>query len=89
MAICSATLKKFGAGRVEVATIGRHPDHLHVHLPPRWPGTRDEVPWHAVDEWDRARGVGRSRSLRSWRRSGTTSNARGRRRGRPAGRQVG
>ena len=44
MAICSATLKKFGAGRVEVATIGRHPDYLHVHLPPRWPGTAGRGP---------------------------------------------
>ena len=60
MAICSAVLKKLGAGRVYVASIGHRVDHLHVHLLPRWPGTPDEVPWHAVDEWDRARRGGAS-----------------------------
>ena len=51
----SAALKRIGAERVYVATVGHGCDHLHVHLLPRWPGTPREVRWHAVDEWEGAR----------------------------------
>lgn len=47
----AAALRALGAERVYSATIGHGVDHLHVHLLPRWPGTPDEVPWHAVDAW--------------------------------------
>lgn len=53
----SLALKKSGAERVYVATIGHSFDHLHVHLLPRWPGTPPEVPWHSVDDWSGARRV--------------------------------
>jgi len=55
IATCSAALKEIGAERVYITTIGHDIDHLHVHLLPRWPGTPEEVPWHAVDEWSGAR----------------------------------
>lgn len=51
----SAALKRMGAMRVYVATIGHRADHLHVHLLPRWPGTPEDVPWHSVDDWPGAR----------------------------------
>lgn len=51
----SAALKRVGAERVYIATIGHAWDHLHVHLLPRWPETPREVRWHAVDEWEGAR----------------------------------
>jgi diadenosine tetraphosphate (Ap4A) HIT family hydrolase len=51
----SAALKRMGAMRVYVATIGHGADHLHVHLLPRWPGTPEDVPWHSVDDWPGAR----------------------------------
>lgn len=51
----SAALKRLGAMRVYVATIGHGTDPLYVHLPPRWPGTPEEVPWHSVDDWPGAR----------------------------------
>ena len=56
MATCSAALKKLGAERVHITTIGHGIDRLHLHLLPRSKGTPDEVPWHAVDEWSGARG---------------------------------
>jgi len=43
-------LRAAGAVRVYSATVGHGADHLHVHLLPRWPGTPDDVPWHAVDD---------------------------------------
>ncbi|MGD0439339.1 MAG: HIT family protein [Acidimicrobiales bacterium] len=60
IATCSAALKRLGTERVYVATIGHRVGHLHVHLLARWPGTPDDVPWHAVDEWDGARRGGAS-----------------------------
>lgn len=51
----SGALKRLGAMRVYVATVGHAADHLHVHLLPRWPGTPEDVPWHSVDEWPGAR----------------------------------
>lgn len=53
----SGALKKLGATRVYVATIGHHVDHLHVHLLPRWPDTPEDVPWHSIDSWEGARRV--------------------------------
>ena len=55
ISVGSRSLKDLGAARVYVATVGHHVDHLHVHLLPRWPETPDEVPWHAVDDWNAAR----------------------------------
>ena len=55
IAVCSAALKAIGAERVYVATVGHSVAHLHVHLLPRWPGTPEDVAWHAVDEWPQAR----------------------------------
>lgn len=57
ISVASRALKDLGAARVYVATVGHHVDHLHVHLLPRWPETPDEVPWHAVDDWNGARRV--------------------------------
>jgi histidine triad (HIT) family protein len=57
MSRSTRALKRAGAERVYVATIGHSFDHLHVHLLPRWPGTPAEVPWHSVDEWSGARRV--------------------------------
>ena len=54
IADCSRALKKLGAERVYVATVGHGIDHLHVHVLARWPGTPEEVPWHGVDEWEGA-----------------------------------
>lgn len=54
----SAALMTAGATRVYTATIGHGWDHLHVHLLPRWPGTPEDVPWHAVDDWPGARRAG-------------------------------
>jgi histidine triad (HIT) family protein len=54
----SGVLRARGAARVYVATIGHGCAHLHVHLLPRWPGTPEDVPWHAVDEWAGAARVG-------------------------------
>jgi diadenosine tetraphosphate (Ap4A) HIT family hydrolase len=51
IARCSSALEKIGAERVSTTTIGHGIDHLHVHDLPRWPGTPEEVPWYAVDEW--------------------------------------
>lgn len=50
----SAALKRLGATRVYVATVGHGVDHLHVHLIPRWPEVPDDVPWIEVDEWEGA-----------------------------------
>ena len=55
ISVGSRSLKDLGAARVDVATVGHHVDHPHVHLLPRWPETPDEVPWHAVDDWNAAR----------------------------------
>lgn len=48
-------LRQVGAARVYTMTIGHGVEHMHVHVVPRWPGTPDAVPWHAVDEWAGAR----------------------------------
>jgi histidine triad (HIT) family protein len=54
----SRALKSVGAERVYVAAVGHGFPHLHVNLLPRWPGTPDDVPWYAVDDWTGAARVG-------------------------------
>jgi diadenosine tetraphosphate (Ap4A) HIT family hydrolase len=57
IATYSRLLRNAGATAVYVATIGHSVPHLHVHLLPRWPETPEDVPWHAVDEWEGARRI--------------------------------
>jgi histidine triad (HIT) family protein len=54
VARCSSALDEIGRARVHNDYRARH-RHLRVHLLPRWPGTPEEAPWHAVDEWAGAR----------------------------------
>jgi diadenosine tetraphosphate (Ap4A) HIT family hydrolase len=53
----SKALTGMGATKVYVANVGHGaaPDHLHVHLMPRWPDTPVGVAWHSLDEWAGAR----------------------------------
>ena len=44
-----------GAEWVYSAVIGRAVAHFHLHLLPRYPGTPEEIAWHAVDEWEGGR----------------------------------
>jgi diadenosine tetraphosphate (Ap4A) HIT family hydrolase len=48
-------LKTLGPRRVYTATIGHGVAHLHVHLLARWPGTPEDVNWHQIDSYPKAR----------------------------------
>jgi diadenosine tetraphosphate (Ap4A) HIT family hydrolase len=43
-----------GADWVFAAVLGTAVPHFHLHVLPRYPGTPEDLPWHAVDEWEGA-----------------------------------
>jgi histidine triad (HIT) family protein len=54
-ALASSLVDECGATWVHSAVVGTGVPHFHLHLLPRFADTPQDVPWHAVDEWDGAR----------------------------------